>query len=173
MAVRDQSPALAPSSGRARLASTKQLRGLLLLGLGLTALLPGCGSARLADRASSPLVAGRRAGPHLPAQLAPAALLARRFAAAYARAAYRRDPSALPGETSAVRRQVALAAERVPAARRGLHPRLRGLRLAVHSPALLGASAEIADRRNPAFSVAFTLARRPAGWRVVAISTPE
>ncbi len=173
MAVKDQSPALAHTSGMARPGRPKQLRCLLLLGLGAAVLLPGCGSAAgVADRASS-LVAGRRAGLFPLARLAPASLLAQRFATAYAAVTYRRQPAALPGEVPAVRQQVALAAKRVPAARRGLRPRLRGLRLELRSPTVLGASARIADSRNPAFSVAFTVAPRAGTWRVVSISTPE
>ncbi len=173
MAVKDQSPALAHTSGVARPGRPKQLRCLLALWLGAAALLPGCGSAAgVADRASS-LAVGRRAGFPLPAQLAPAALLARRFATAYAADAYRRRPPALPGEVVAVRRQVGLAARRVPNSRRVLRPRLTDLRLELRSATVLGASAQIADSRNSAFSVAFTVARRAGRWRVVSISTPE
>lgn len=70
-------------------------------------------------------------------------------------------------------RQVELAASRVPPSRRGLRPRLLGLALSVRSASALDASAELADPRNPAFSIAFTLTRREGRWRVVSISTPE
>lgn len=172
MAAKDQSPALAPSSGRVRLVRARTLAGLCALGLGAAALLCGCGSAGRADRAPSVAV-GRRAGPSPRAQLAAAATLAKRFAASYAAAAYRRDPPALPGESAAVARQVALAAQRVPPSRRGLRPRLRGLALAIDSPARLAGAARIADSRNPPFGVSFTLARRGGRWRVISISTPE
>lgn len=106
-------------------------------------------------------------------RLATAAHLARRFAVAYSRNAYRRRPSRLPGATVTVSREVALAAQRVPHNRRGLKPRLLSLALQPDGVAGLSASARIGDGRSPPFSVGFTLERRGGRWRVVSISPPS
>jgi len=147
-------------------------RPFALLALGITVLLLGCGSGGRPDPASSSLVAGERAGPIPPAQLAPAALLAERFAAAYARSVYLRHPPQLPAATAEVERHLAEAAAHVPVARRGRHPRAASIRLRPATARRLEASVAIADGRAPSFSVAFTVERRDSGWRVVEISPP-
>jgi hypothetical protein len=148
-------------------------RRFLALALGLPLLLSGCGSAGHTDPGPSSLVVGRRAAPLPRAQLAAAAGTARRFAAAYARSAYLRRPPPLPGSTPAVARAVRQAAARVPAARRGLRPRLAGLEPRPAGGRAVEASARIVDGVSSPFEVGFVLGRTPAGWRVVSISLPS
>ena len=137
-------------------------------------LLLGCGSAaNHSDSPSSSMVVGERAVPIPSAQLAVAAEVAHRFAAAYARSAYLLRPPQLPGATGAVDRDLAIAAGRVPRSRRRLHPHLAALHLAVSGRRSLDAGVTVADGRFPPFSVGFTVRRRGVHWLVVSISTPE
>ena len=105
-------------------------------------------------------------------RLAAAAHLAKRFAVAYAASAYLRRPPGLPGTTALVRRDIALAAARVPPGRRRRRPHLRALALQPQGASALSASARIADGRFPPFSVGFTIRRVGDRWRVIAISPP-
>jgi hypothetical protein len=73
----------------------------------------------------------------------------------------------------AVERHLLAAAARVPAARRGHHPRAGVVGLEPRSASVLGASVLIEDRRAPSFSVSFTVARHDGRWRVVEISPPS
>lgn len=148
-------------------------RPLALLALAASVCLLGCAAGGHPRRASSSLVAGKRAGPLGVARLAPAARLAERFARAYAHSAYLSHPPRLPGESETVRRDVLAAASRVPATRHGEESRAGAIRLQPLSPSALRAGVVVEDRRAPSFSVGFTLARRGGRWRVVAISTPE
>lgn len=143
-----------------------------LLALGASVCLLGCASGGHHVRASSSLVAGKRAGPIPAAQLAPAADLAERFASAYARSIYLPRPPRLPGATSGVQRQLREAARRVPPARRGRHPHLASLRLELKAAGVLAASVAIDDGHGPVFSVGFNVQRRGSRWWVVAISPP-
>jgi hypothetical protein len=138
----------------------------------ICALHAGCGASAPSPRAESALVAGSSSDPVAGPLLAPAARLARRFAIAYARRAYLRRPSQLPGATVAVSREVALAAQRVPPNRRRLHPRLLSLALQPQGVAGLSASVQVGDGRSPRFSVGFTVNHVGRHWRVVAISPP-
>jgi hypothetical protein len=47
-----------------------------------------------------------------------------------------------------------------------------GIELKVAGPDRVEIDIHVVDGHSPAFSVGATLARRPAGWRVVTISTP-
>lgn len=105
-------------------------------------------------------------------RLLPAARLARRFAAAYARGVYRRQPGRLPGETAELSEELAAAATRVPPARRGLRPHALAVRLEPRDGGTLAASVEIGDGRSVPFSVGFLIKKRGPGWRVVSISPP-
>jgi hypothetical protein len=148
-------------------------RPLALLVLGASVCLLGCATGGHPGRASSPLVAGGRAGPIPAARLAPAANLAKRFADAYARSIYRPRPPRLPGATVAVERHLLVATAHVPPARRSHHPRASAVRLEPRSPSVLGASVVIEDRSATSFSVSFTVALRGGRWRVVEISPPS
>lgn len=148
-------------------------RPFALLALGATLLLPGCGSSQEPEPRSSSLVAGERAAPIPPVQLAPAAALARRFASAYAASIYRRRPPDLPGVTAAVQAQLEAAALRVPSQRRDRRPVVDALGFDISDPRRLSVDLGIADGISPPFSVGFTVALRAGGWRVVSVSTPE
>jgi hypothetical protein len=132
----------------------------------------GCSSGDQHTSASSSLLSGTRRGAIAAEQLAPAARLARRFAAAYARTVYRRRPARLPGATAALRRDLAAASSRVPPARRGLHPRALAVTVEPRDAATLAAEVEIGDGHSPPFSVGFLVKRSGSRWRVVAISPP-
>jgi len=142
------------------------------VGLGAAACLLGCATAGHHGRALPPLVAGRRAEPIPPAQLAPAARLARRFARAYVPAVYLSPPARLPGATEAVRRHLRAAAEHVPGSLRAHRPMVGAVVLERRSARAIDASVTVEDQGGPAFSVGFTLKRRAGSWRVVAISPP-
>jgi hypothetical protein len=159
---RDSAPRSAGPALRPRLCRACSVLALLPICL----LCAGCGTRAPSPRDAPALLVGRRGGSVAASQLA------RRFAAAYARGAYRRRPPRLPGATAAVRRALALAAARVPRSRRRLRPRLLALVLAPQAHGGLSASARIDDGHTPPFSVGFTVARRGAGWRVTAISPP-
>lgn len=109
----------------------------------------------------------------MPPGLRGAVRLARRFALAYAAAAYRRRVPSIAGESLGVRRALAAAATRVPPARRGLRPRLLRLRLALGPGGSLTESAWIDDGRFPSFSVAFTVSSRDDGWIVTSFEAPD
>ena len=144
----------------------------LALALGSLLLMSGCGSGGHADPGPSSLVVGRRAAPLPRAQLAAAAGAAWRFADAYARSAYARRPPDLPDATPSVARAVREAAARVPAARRGLHPRVSGLELRPGEGAAITASLRLADGVSRPFEIGFELRELPGVWRVVSISLP-
>jgi hypothetical protein len=137
------------------------------------ALLIGCGgmgpSGRTHDR--SALIVGRRAPSSRPSAWAVG--LAHRFASTYARDAYLRRPPAIPGESVPVRRAVVEAASRVPPARRGLRPRLLGLRLWLLPGGSLGAAARIGGGRFPPFSVGFSVGSRGGRQLITSISLPD
>ena len=139
---------------------------LLVLALG------GCGSSARSSHSERMLLTGTRQDAIAFRQLAPAARLARRFAAAYARGVYHRRPAHLPGVTAALERSLSAAAVRVPPARRGLHPRALSVMLEPRSANALAATVRIGDRHSPPFSVGFVVERRRSGWRVVSISPP-
>ena len=145
----------------------------MLAGAALALALVGCGGPAPDRHPGHPLIAGRRGPSPEPAVLSAGADLARRFALAYARAAYRRIPPALPGESAAVARALRAAAGRVPPARRRLRPRLAGLRVWPLGAFALRASAAITDRRDPPFSIGFTLRRRGGRWLITTISPPD
>jgi hypothetical protein len=133
----------------------------------------GCGGAGSGRNPGDSLVAGRR-GPSIdPAALSAGAELARRFARAYARAAYMRFAPPLPGESAAVARALSAAADHVPSARRALRPRLAGLQLSPVGASALRASAAITDRRDPPFSIGFVLRRRGGRWLITTVSPPD
>ncbi|MBS1893579.1 MAG: hypothetical protein JST59_19945 [Actinobacteria bacterium] len=138
----------------------------------LVLVLGGCGGAGGLTR-SHPraLLTGRR-GPVL-ADLAGAVGLARRFARVYAADAYRRRPPGIREESAAVRRALADAAGRVPRSRRGLRPRLLGLRLRLGGDLGVVAAASIGDGRFPPFSVGFTVSPHGGSWLVTSISPPD
>ena len=95
---------------------------VLLLATALGA--AGCGapaSGRAEGNAS--LLFGGRGGPIAASQLARAAAVAKRFAAAYSRAVYLPHPPPLPAATPTLQRRIEAAAVRVPPARLGLRPR--------------------------------------------------
>src|SRR5215213_117835 len=145
-------------------------RPFALLALGATLLLLGCGSSQKPGPRSSSLVAGVRAAPTPPAQLAPAAAVARRFATTYAASIYRRPLPNLPALTTAVRRQLEVAAARVPAKRRGRRPYLDSLSFNIADPGRLQVDLGIADGSSPPFSIGFTVALRAGRWRIVSVS---
>jgi hypothetical protein len=105
-------------------------------------------------------------------QRAAAARVARRFATAYARSAYRRRPPPLPGASAALTRRLALAAAKVPLARRRLRPHPLAIVLELDRADTLRGSVEVGDGHSPPFSVGFTLKKRDVGWRVVSASPP-
>lgn len=142
-------------------------KALLLAAL---VLLAGCGSSPPPEEQTS-LLRGTK-GSYSASAFAPAARLAQRFASSYARSAYLRQPPRLPGATASLMAQLAQAATRVPPSRRRLHPRAVAIDLVPLGPAALRGNVVIADGPSPVFSVAFTLRRRPAGWRVVSASPP-
>ena len=142
------------------------------LGLALLAFaFVGCSSGDTNTQAGSSLLSGRRGGSVAAQRLAPAARVAHRFASVYARSVYRRHPPPLPGATTALRRDLAAAASRVPPARRGLHPRALAVTLRPRGAALTGV-VEIGDGRSPPFSVGFLVRKQGSRWRVVTISPP-
>lgn len=139
----------------------------------LVLVLGGCGAAGGPTRSHphAALLSGRR-GP-VPADLGGAARLARRFARVYAAGAYRRRPPRIRAESAAVRRTLAGAAGRVPRSRRGLRPRLLGLRLRLGDDPGVVAAASIGDGRFPPFSVGFMVSRPGVSWLVTSISPPD
>jgi hypothetical protein len=148
-------------------------RSWTLAGLAVLAIaLAGCSPDPDRTSASQSLLTGTRDDALALEQLAPAARLAHRFAAAYARSVYLRRPPRLPGTTAALARNLATAGARVPPARRGLRPRAAAVALEPRDAATLAATVEIGDGRSPPFSVGFLVKRRASGWRVVAISSP-
>lgn len=162
-----------PSSGRicggtacGRLRSGWACAALALIALG------GCGTDGQHTSRGSPLLSGSRGDIIVSAQLRPAARLAHRFANAYARNVYRRHPSHLPGVTAALGRDLAVAATRVPPARRGLFPRPTAVTLEPRGAKRLSGAVQIGDSRSPSFSVAFVVEQRGGRWRVVSISPP-
>jgi hypothetical protein len=54
-----------------------------------------------------------------------------------------------------------------------LRPHLLGLRIWPTGAAALRASISISDRRNPPFSVGFTLNRRGGRWLITTVSLPD
>ena len=131
----------------------------------------GCSGGGRQSSADSPLLSGN-GGPIGTQRLAPAARLAHRFAAAYARSVYRRHLMPLPGETARLSEDLAAAATRVPPTRRGLHPHALAVQLEPRDGETLAASVEIGDGRSVPFSVGFIVQKRGPGWRVVSISPP-
>jgi len=125
----------------------------------------GCGARAPSTGGAPALVVSGRGGSVAASQLA------HRFAFAYARSIYRRRPPRLPGATAALRRDLAVAASRVPPARRGLHPRALAVTLRPRGAALAGV-VEIGDGRSPPFSVGFLIRKQGSRWRVVTISPP-
>ncbi|MEZ5077217.1 MAG: hypothetical protein R2725_07230 [Solirubrobacterales bacterium] len=148
-------------------------RPFALLALGATLLLLGCGSSQEPEPRSSSLVAGERAAPTPPAQLASAATVARRFASAYAGSIYRRRLPRLADATAAVRAQLEAAALRVPPQRRGRRAVVDSLGFDIAERGQLRVNLGIADGISPPFSIGFTVALRAGRWRVVSVSTPE
>ncbi len=136
-------------------------------------LLTGCAAAAPTAGSRTALIVGARRGTASGPWLAAAYRLADCFATAYARSAYLRDPPRLPGETAAVQRAVAVAAERVPPTRRRLRAHVRALALQPCGAGTLAASVRIGDGRSPPFSVGFTIGRVDRGWRVIAIFLPD
>ena len=137
-------------------------------------LLTGCGGAGgppPSVHGPRRLTRGHRRAP-VPRRRGPAVRLAYRFARAYAEGAYRRRPPEIGAEDAAVRRELAAAAARVPPVRRGLRPRLLGLRLWLHASGSLGAAARVGDGHLPPFSVGFTVGRRGGRWVITSISPP-
>lgn len=149
------------------------LGGVALAVSALVLVLGGCAGAAGPTRSHThaALLSGSR-GP-VPSDLGGAARLARRFARVYAAGAYRRRPPGIRKESAAVRRALAEAAGRVPRSRRGLWPRLLGLRLRLGGDPGVVAAASIGDGRFPPFSVGFTVSRRGGGWFVTSISPPD
>jgi hypothetical protein len=169
------SPAPARSLRGRALRATRPPRPLALFALGVALFLLGCGAGQGERRvpALSTLVAGKRAAPIPPAQLARAAEVARRFAGSYARSIYRRKPRPLPGATAKIDRELAAATSRIPPGRHHLSPRSAGLQLSIAAADRLEANVLIVDGRSPRFSVGFTVSRQGNGWRVSSISAPE
>ncbi len=160
---------------RRHVAMWRSLSGSLRASGGLAVLavtFVGCSSGDQHTSASSSLLSGARSGAIAAEQLAPAARLARRFAAAYARSIYRRWPARLPGATAALRRDLAAAASRVPPARRGLHPRALAVTVEPRDAGMLAGTVKIGDGRSPPFSVGFLVKQSGSRWRVVAVSAP-
>jgi len=143
----------------------------IALSLVAAALIAGCDSGRQDPPGASPLLRGAKGAP-VAGELALAARLARRFAHAYARSAYRRRPPRLPGATDALTRHLGQAAARVPPSRRHLRPRARHIVLELAGSITLRGSVEVGDGRSPPFSVGFTLRKGASGWRVVSASPP-
>jgi hypothetical protein len=137
----------------------------------LAGTLLGCGGGSGQLSAGSSLLSGN-GRPIGTQRLGPAARIARRFAAAYARSVYQRHPVRLPGETAGLSKELAAAATRVPPARRGLHPHALAVRLEPRDGRTLAASVEIGDGHSVPFSVGFLVQKRGPGWRVVSISPP-
>jgi hypothetical protein len=169
----NSSPPARSSRGRSLSARPSPVAIMHLAVWATLLLLLGCGSAGHGDPASSSLVVGRRAAPIPPVQLAVAAKVAHRFAKAYAEVAYLRRPPKLPDASPAVDRHIAASARRVPSSRRGLHPHAADFRLNLSDASHVKASVEVHDDHFAPFSVGFALERRPIGWIVVSISTPE
>lgn len=144
-----------------------------LIALGALLLLPGCGSPSSQEPQSLALVAGGRAVPLPPVQLARAASVAERFGAVYARSIYRTRRPSLPGASPAVEADLAAAASRVPLGRRRLRPRAGEIALQALSPDRVEASVEVLDGRSPPFAIAFTMRQIAGAWLVVSISSPE
>lgn len=142
------------------------------VGLVLAITASGCSSGVEHASSSSPLLSGDRGQPVVVERLSPATHLADRFAHAYARTLYRRRPPRLPGVTSALARELAAAATRVPTARRGLRPRALSVSLQRRDARTLAGTVEIGDGRSPPFSVGFLVELRGSRWRVVSISSP-
>jgi len=143
---------------------------LLIAALGAA----GCGapaSGRAEGNAS--LVFGGRGDPIAASQLARAAAVANRFAAAYARAVYLPFPPRLPEATPTLQRRIEAAAVRVPPARLSLRPRALSVAIEPQSAVALDASVRIGDGHSPPFSVGFLVEHRDSRWRVVAISPPS
>lgn len=160
-------------------------RVAFLLAAGASVLLLGCATAGHVDRASSSLVAGVRAGPMSRVQLASAAVVAERFARAYARTAYlpksmhvraSSGPPAtggrLPGATRQVQMHVRASATHVPVDRRGRKSFAGSIQLKPGTASSLDASAVVRGEGVPPFAVGFTVRRTEAGWRVTSISLP-
>jgi hypothetical protein len=106
------------------------------------------------------------------AQLASAANVAERFARAYARVAYLRRPTRLPGATGAVQANVRASAAHVPPRRRGRDSRPGSIALEPETASSLDASVVVTGGGVPAFAVGFMVRRTQAGWRVTSISLP-
>lgn len=164
------SPPSTEAADRRRLRRCARRPLVLLL---ICPLLTACGAAAPTVGSHTALIVGARRGTAAGPWLAAAYRLADRFAAAYARGAYRRHPPRLPGATAAVGRAVGAAAERVPPARRRLRPRVLALTLQPRGAATLAASVRIGDGHSTPFSVGFTVGRVGSGWRVIAISLPN
>ncbi len=139
----------------------------------LAAILAGCASGGGSARPEHPPAALLGSSGPIPARLEGAASVARRFARAYARGAYRRRAPRIREESAAAFRAVLAAASRVPAARRRLRPRLLALRLWLREDGGIGALARIGDGRFPPFSVGFTLRRRGRGWLITSFAPPD
>jgi hypothetical protein len=133
--------------------------------------LPGCADGGRQPPPDSSLLSGQR-GTISARRLAPAARLAHRFSAAYARSVYRRHPPQLPGATAQLGKDLAAAATRVPAARRGLRPHALAVALEPRNETTLAASVAIRDGRSTPFAVGFLIKKRGPSWRVVSISPP-
>jgi hypothetical protein len=148
-------------------------RATTLAALVAALLISGCGESPSTTLSRSPsLVTGRRAAPLPPAQLAAATAAGRAFARAWVQTIYLRRPPRLPGTSLAVHQEQLLEAARIPVGRRHLRPRVAGIELKVAGPNRVEIDVHVVDGHSPAFSVGATLVRRPAGWRVVTISTP-
>jgi hypothetical protein len=137
----------------------------------LAGALLGCADGGQPPSPDSSLLSGQR-GTISTRRLAPAARLARRFAVAYAAGVYRRHPPQLPGATAELDKDLAAAATRVPAVRRGLRPHAGAVALEPRSETTLAATVKIGDGRSAPFSVGFLLKERGPSWRVVSISAP-
>jgi len=145
----------------------------IVAGAALVLVLGGCAESGPDERLQHPLAAGRRGLSIESAELTAGAMFARRFARIYARNAYLSNPPRLPQESADVARALALAAARVPPARRHLRPHLAALRIWPLRNGALRAAAWIADRRNPPFSIGFTATRRGGRWLVTTVSLPD
>lgn len=156
-----------------RLVATGFIGTTSLLAAIAAILLAGCGGTTNRPTGGEPaaLLVGHGARPSR--GLPVAARLARRFALEYAAGAYHVRAPLIRGETSGVRRALSGAGTRVPADRRGLTPRLLGLRLSLRAGGGLGATASIGDGRFPPFSVGFTVARRDGRWLITSFEAPD
>lgn len=172
MEVRADKPPIARCL-RDRALSSPSFRHVPFLVLGAALLLLGCGSNPKPDPASVSLVAGTRAAPIAPAQLAPAAAIAERFATEYAAAIYERRIPELPAITAGVRQQLEAAATRVPANRRGRQPRAGEMHFNIADRGRIRVDLTVLDSISPPFSIGFTVAERGGRWLVVSVSTPE